>query len=95
MDIQRRKDAVARLSVASNTVLVVLKLTVGLLIGSVSVVSETIHSGVDLLAAIIALLADAWHLRTDVYASAGVMLGLLVMRRLSPALCNLRSRFAV
>lgn len=35
----------------------VLKLIVGLLIGSVSVISEAIHSGVDLLAAIIALFA--------------------------------------
>lgn len=27
----------------------------------------------------VALQADAWHLRTDVYASAGVMLGLLLL----------------
>lgn len=170
MPSQRRKTAVAWLSVISNTTLVLLKLIVGLLIGSVSVMSEAIHSGVDLLAAIIALFAvktagkpadkdhpfghgkienisgtvealliflaagwiifealkkllhhqgavdhpvwgvaimlisavanqyvsgklfkvgketdsialqaDAWHLRTDVYTSAGVMLGLLVI----------------
>lgn len=46
---------VARLSVASNTSLVLLKLAAGLAMGSVSVISEGIHSGLDLLAAVIAL----------------------------------------
>lgn len=50
----RRKSFVALLSVASNSVLVVLKLVVGVLTGSVSIISEAIHSGVDLLAAAIA-----------------------------------------
>lgn len=45
------------LSVISNSSLVIGKLIIGLLIGSVSVISEAIHSGVDLLAAIIALFA--------------------------------------
>lgn len=45
------------LSVVSNSVLVVSKLGIGLLIGSVSVISEAIHSGVDLAAAVIALVA--------------------------------------
>ncbi len=57
MDLQRQKNAVATLSVASNSLLVVAKLIIGLLIGSVSVMSEAIHSGVDLIAALIALLA--------------------------------------
>ena len=57
MDVQKRKTAVAGLSVASNSTLVVLKLFIGLAIGSVSVLSEAIHSGVDLLAAVIALVA--------------------------------------
>ncbi len=55
MDTQRRKVRVAVLSVVSNTTLVAMKLVVGLMIGSVSIISEAIHSGVDLLAAIIAL----------------------------------------
>lgn len=55
MDIQRRKIRIALLSVASNSTLMVMKLIVGLLIGSVSIISEAIHSGMDLLAAIIAL----------------------------------------
>ena len=57
MDAQRQKSAVAWLSVISNTTLVAGKLIVGLAIGWVSVISEAIHSGVDLLAAVIALFA--------------------------------------
>ncbi len=55
MDKQRRKVRIALLSVVSNTALVVMKLLVGLMVGSVSIISESIHSGVDLLAASIAL----------------------------------------
>lgn len=166
---QKEKLSVALLSVVSNTLLLSGKLAIGFSIGSVSVISEGIHSGVDLLAAVIALfsvktssrpadeghpfghgkvenlsgtieailifvaaawiiyeslhkllrpspmenvawgvgimlvssvinmavshklfqvgrktgsaalLADAWHLRTDVYTSAGVMVGLLII----------------
>ena len=162
------KSRAASISVFSNTLLVVGKLIIGLMIGSVSVLSEAIHSGIDLVAALIAwwavkassapaddehpfghgkfenlsgaieallilvaaawivieavqklmhpmpmqglslgiaimgvssiinlfvsnwlmkvgrqtdsvaLIADAWHLRTDVYTSFGVMLGLVV-----------------
>ena len=50
----KAKSNAARLSVLSNSMLVALKLGVGLWIGSVAVVSEAIHSGIDLLAAIIA-----------------------------------------
>jgi len=53
MSLQSRKLNVALLSVASNTALVVMKLAVGLMIGSVSIMSEAIHSGVDLLASLI------------------------------------------
>ncbi|HYA15731.1 MAG TPA: cation diffusion facilitator family transporter [Syntrophales bacterium] len=54
MDLHRRKLNFALFSVLSNTTLVIMKLAVGLMIGSVSIMSEAIHSGVDLLAAIIA-----------------------------------------
>jgi len=54
-DIQQKKERVAMLSVASNSFLVLFKVTVGVLIGSVSILSEAIHSGVDLLAAVIAM----------------------------------------
>jgi cation diffusion facilitator family transporter len=54
-DIQKRKERVAMLSVASNSFLVLFKVIVGVAIGSVSIISEAIHSGVDLLAAMIAM----------------------------------------
>lgn len=57
MDTQRKKTRVAALSVASNSVLVIFKLIVGALIGSVAVLSEAIHSGMDLIAALIAFFA--------------------------------------
>lgn len=55
VDLQQKKERVAMLSVASNSFLVLFKVIVGILIGSVSIISEAIHSGVDLLAAIIAM----------------------------------------
>jgi len=51
------KTQVASLSVASNTFLTMGKVTIGLASGSVSILSEGIHSGIDLLAAFIALFA--------------------------------------
>jgi cation diffusion facilitator family transporter len=57
MSVGKRKTAVALLSVISNAILVLLKILVGILIGSVSIISEAIHSGVDLLAAAITLFA--------------------------------------
>jgi cation diffusion facilitator family transporter len=52
-----RKQKAARISVISNTLLVLLKLVVGYFSGAVSIVSEAAHSGVDLVAAIIAFYA--------------------------------------
>ncbi len=49
-----RKSRAAALSVASNTTLVLLKLVVGVVSQSVSVLSEAIHSANDLVAALIA-----------------------------------------
>lgn len=49
-----KKTKIAALSIISNTILIVLKVIAGILSGSVSIVSEAIHSGMDLLAAIIA-----------------------------------------
>lgn len=48
------KSKVALLSILSNSTLVTLKLVAGAITGSVSIVSEAIHSGLDLLAAVIA-----------------------------------------
>lgn len=51
------KTHTARLSVISNSTLIVMKLTSGIISGSVSIISEAIHSSLDLLAAIIAFFA--------------------------------------
>ena len=48
------KIRIARLSVISNTILILMKLAAGILSGSVSIISEAIHSSMDLIAAVIA-----------------------------------------
>lgn len=48
------KAKAARLSVFSNAFLIVMNLTVGLISGSVSIISEAIHTFMDMLAAIMA-----------------------------------------
>jgi cation diffusion facilitator family transporter len=49
-----KKVSIARLSIFSNSLLIVLKLIVGVISGSISIISEAIHSFMDLLASIIA-----------------------------------------
>jgi cation diffusion facilitator family transporter len=64
-----RRTAAAALSIASNTALIVLKLVAGAVTGSVAIVTEAIHSAVDLVASVIAFFsvrqaetpADASH----------------------------------
>ncbi|MBE0677821.1 MAG: cation transporter [Bacteroidales bacterium] len=51
------KKKTARLSVISNTLLITLKLTVGLVSNSVGILSEAIRSAPDLVAAVIAFFA--------------------------------------
>ena len=54
---KKEKVAVARLSIFSNISLTILKVFAGLLSGSVSILSEAIHSGMDLIASMIAYLS--------------------------------------
>ena len=51
------KRQTAKLSIYSNTTLVLLKLAVGLFVGAVSLISEALHSGIDLVASLIAFWA--------------------------------------
>ncbi|ADL69809.1 cation diffusion facilitator family transporter [Thermoanaerobacterium thermosaccharolyticum DSM 571] len=51
------KQNSALLSVISNSVLIVIKLLTGILMHSVSVISEAIHSSIDLIASLIAFLS--------------------------------------
>jgi cation diffusion facilitator family transporter len=49
-----RKERAARLSIASNTTLIVLKLVAGAATGSIAIVTEAVHSSIDLLASFVA-----------------------------------------
>jgi cation diffusion facilitator family transporter len=63
------KFGAARLSVASNTFLITLKVVAGAVTGSIAIITEAVHSSIDLLASIVAYLslrkadepADAEH----------------------------------
>jgi cation diffusion facilitator family transporter len=65
----RTKTAAATLSVASNALLIALKLAAGAITGSIAIITEAVHSSIDLMASIIALVsvrkadepADAEH----------------------------------
>ncbi len=61
-DVNALKRQTAWLSIISNTTLVILKLIVGISVGAVSLISEAMHSGVDLIAAAIAF----WAVRKSV-----------------------------
>lgn len=51
------KIKVARLSILSNSFLIIMKVTAGIMSGSVSIISEAIHSSMDLVAAVVAFLS--------------------------------------
>ncbi len=65
----RTKTGAATLSVASNSVLIALKLAAGAITGSIAIITEALHSAIDLMASVIALVsvrkadepADAEH----------------------------------
>jgi cation diffusion facilitator family transporter len=69
VNIDRRKTRAAAISIASNTVLIALKVVAGLVTGSVAILTEAAHSSIDLLASCIAFFslrkadepADATH----------------------------------
>lgn len=54
VEVLESKNRAATLSIVSNTILIILKLVIGIMMQSVSVISEAVHSGIDLIAAIIA-----------------------------------------
>jgi len=53
----KKKINAARLSILSNSFLILIKLSAGIISGSISVLSEALHSAMDLIAAIIAFFA--------------------------------------
>jgi cation diffusion facilitator family transporter len=54
-----KKNRVVLVSIVSNSALIALKIVAGILMCSVAVISEAIHSSIDLLAAIVAYIAIA------------------------------------
>lgn len=57
MGNSERRVKAAFLSILSNTMLIVFKIVAGILSGSVSIISEAIHSGMDLVASLVAFLS--------------------------------------
>lgn len=65
----RTKSGAAALSIASNSVLIAIKLAAGAITGSIAIVTEAVHSTIDLIASVIAFVsvrkadepADAEH----------------------------------
>lgn len=51
------KSRAALLSVVSNSALIVLKLAAGILTGSIAILTEAVHSAIDLLASLVALIS--------------------------------------
>ncbi|MGI9019329.1 MAG: cation diffusion facilitator family transporter [Solirubrobacterales bacterium] len=65
----RTKTGAAMLSVASNSILIALKVAAGAITGSIAIITEALHSAIDLMASVVALVsvrkadepADAEH----------------------------------
>jgi cation diffusion facilitator family transporter len=53
----RTKSGAATLSIASNSILIALKLAAGAITGSIALITEAIHSAIDLVASVIALIS--------------------------------------
>jgi len=52
-----RKTRAAGLSIASNATLIALKLAAGAITGSIAIITEAVHSGIDLMASVIAFVS--------------------------------------
>lgn len=52
--VQGTKSGAARLSIVSNSFLIVLKIAAGAITGSVAIVTEAVHSSIDLIASVVA-----------------------------------------
>ena len=83
------KFGAARLSVVSNSVLIVLKVVAGAITGSIAIITEAVHSSIDLLASVVAYLslrkadepADADHMygHAKVENIAAAIEGMLIL----------------
>jgi cation diffusion facilitator family transporter len=57
MKLPATKPGTAALSIASNSLLIALKLAAGAITGSIAIITEAIHSGIDLIASVIAFIS--------------------------------------
>ena len=83
------KFGAARLSVVSNSILIALKVVAGAITGSIAIITEAVHSSIDLLASIVAYLslrkadepADAEHMygHAKVENLAAAIEGMLIL----------------
>ncbi len=53
----RTKAGAATLSVVSNLILIAMKIVAGAITGSIAIITEAVHSGIDLIASVIALIS--------------------------------------
>ncbi len=72
MDLIKEKKFSAGLSITSNTIIIILKFIVGIITGSISIISEAIHSLSDVLASILTFFAV---MRSSEPADAGHQFG--------------------
>ena len=49
-----RKQRAAALSIVSNSILILLKIVAGAITGSIAIITEAIHSSIDLVASVVA-----------------------------------------
>lgn len=83
------KFGVARLSIVSNSVLIALKVAAGAITGSIAIITEAVHSSIDLIASVVAYLslrkadepADADHMygHAKVENIAAAIEGMLIL----------------
>jgi divalent metal cation (Fe/Co/Zn/Cd) transporter len=94
------KAGAASLSIVSNCALIVLKIVAGAITGSIAIITEAVHSSIDLLASIVAYLsvrkadepADASHMyghaKIENLAAAIVLAGVRILTRSSRVLVD-------
>jgi cation diffusion facilitator family transporter len=77
------KSRAARLSIASNSALIALKIVAGAVTGSIAIITEAVHSSIDLVASLVAFLSVS---KADEPADAGHMYGHAKIENLASAI---------
>jgi cation diffusion facilitator family transporter len=56
-EVIRSKSGAAGISIASNSVLIALKIAAGAITGSIAIITEALHSSIDLIASVVAFIS--------------------------------------